>query len=309
MAWPIITFWDMGKSNSITVNRPGWGYETEIHMPIAITQAEDGTYPENGFFDPLNEAGTTLGTYDYRVLSSSIWRMTNAQKNNLNSFMRSASLGRAQDFIMSVEAIGVSSGFYPFDPTLGDNGDYQVRIITQDQSGKQMRPFRWYEEKFSMVMVSHSTGTIIVPTARAQGKFFIGSIATGFMYPQAGFKPMAEYCYSTDLSITGVPSSMNGPVLDDSWTTSFELVCNASGAYQLVNQLVNVTRTADINLVVPTHFDVYGADWSVAGVGGTYKSKFLGSSRTDKEVVLKIIHEGYDRFRIPLTFWLKEKTA
>jgi hypothetical protein len=296
---------DIAEAVSVTVNRPTWGYETEIHMPIAITRAADGTY---GFFDPLNAAGTTLGTYDYRVMSSSLWRMTNAQKTAFNAFMLDAAKGRALNMVMRLSAEGVFTGFYPFGVDMCDNGDYTVRELTRDQSGKMMRPLKWYEDNMSLVMVTRGGVSFSAPAA-SQGKLYIGDIATGFMFPQSGIKPVSSYQFQTDLSLSGAPNSLNGPAVADSWETSFDLLCNTQNTYALIDQLVNKTRAADLTLVVPDHFDMFGADQSANGAGGTYTARFLGSSRTDKEVVLKITHEGFDRFKIPLTFWMKAKTA
>jgi hypothetical protein len=306
MAWPTITFSDIAKANSVTVNMPGWGYETEIHMPIAITQAEDGKYPDNGFFDPLNAAGTLLGTFDYRVLSSCLWRMTPQQKSDFNAFMRNVSRGRAQDMVMG---LGVSNiGFYPFGIDMSDTDDFIVREINRDQSGKQMRPFRWSEDGMSLIMISH-VGVSFSAAPSSQGKLFIGDIVNGFMYPPGGIKPKPTYAFATQLSVSGAPSSINGPLTADSWETSFDLYCNTYNAWALIDQLVNKTRTADIPLIVPDHFDLFGADQSVGGAGGTYTAKFLGSSRSDKEIVIKITHVGFNQFKIPLTFWMKSKAA
>jgi hypothetical protein len=188
-----------------------------------------------------------------------------------------------------------------------DNGDYTVRELSRDQSGKLMRPFKWYEDDLSLVMVTRG-GVSFSAYARSEGDFYIGSIGTGFMYPQNGITVSSTYCFDTQLSMSGAPSSVNGPLAGDSWEASFELQCNTYNAAALVEE-ITLSRTSDIILTVPDHFDMFGADQSLLGAGGTFKTKFLGSSRTDKEIVLSMKHIGVEQFLVPMTFWMKEKIA
>jgi hypothetical protein len=303
MAWQTMTFLDLDSAASAVVNAPAYGYGVEFHMPICVSQAADGSYPVNGFFDPPAEDGVTFGTYDYRVLKNALCRMTNAQKNTLNTFMRGPLWGRGQNFKLAL----AGTGFYPFG--IDKQGtDFIVREIGREQSGKQMRPFRWYEDSIDLVLVS-DTG--IAPTLDpvSQGGLYVGVITTGFMYPQNGIKVISDYAVDTQIMQTGLPSSINGPMAGDSWTASFALICNRYNTNALINQLITVSRTSDITLVIPDHYDMFGADNAYLGAGGTFTTKFLGSSRTDKEIILSIKHIGYDQFEIPLTFWMKEKIA
>jgi hypothetical protein len=303
MAYNQITFLDYpNEISQISVNFPAWGYETEIHMPICITQAADGSYPDNGFFDPLADDGVTLGSYDYRILKSALIRMTNYQKNYYNAFMRNVVLGRAQNMVMRLTA---GQGFFPFGPDLSDNGNFVVRELSRQQSGKQMRPFRWYEDTVSYVLIGLGSGTPSA-TPHSQGHLQIGAV-TGLMYPQSGIKCDPKYEVQTQTTITGAPSSINGPLVGDSWVASFELLCNTYNAAALIYQFTHTTRTSDLTVVVPQHYDMFGVDQSYLGAGGTFITKFLGSSRTDKEIVLNIKHIGHNQFLIPITLWLKAK--
>jgi hypothetical protein len=298
MAWDTVTFSTTAGGSSFTVNRPAWGYEVEIHMPITVSKAADGTY---GFFDPVDEDGYA-GTYDYRVLSSALWRMTAAQKTNLNAFMRDPALGRAVDF--NIDLGETASGFFPGGPDLYDNGTFRVREVSREQSGRQVRPWRWFEDDGALVIVTPEDDPRDYYTAWSQGKLFIGDIATGFMYPQDGFKPSAQYSLQTQLLITGVPSSINGPVAGDSWETSFELLCNTKNAAALISYLTT-HRTNDMTLQVPAYHDPFGIDQ--IAFYGTYTAKFLGSERTDREMILRVKHIGHEQFLIPLSFWMKGK--
>ena len=285
------------------INRPAWPYDVEIHMPIAITQAADGSYPDNGFFDPLNEAGDTLGTYDYRLLSMSTWRLPEDQKIEFNAFFNDPAMGRAENFMLRLGP--TSTGFFPFGIDMGDYGDFIVRLVTRDQTGSLIDPYKWFEESPSFVMVTRATNALSLP-GDDQGGLYIGDAVFGLLYPQEGIKPKTTYNFQTQLSVSGSPNSLDSGVLGDSWETGFELLCSGCNAYQVVDEIVNNKRTADIPIIAPAGYYLYGADQSS---GGTYTSKFLGSSHDDKEVILKISHIGFDQFRIPLNFWMKAKTA
>ena len=307
MSWPTVTFLDSTETYSTVINRPAWPYDIEIHMPIAITQAADGSYPDNGFFDPLKEAGDTLGTFDSRILSSSLWRMTADQKYSFNAFMRDLRMGRAENMIMRLG--DDHTGFFPFCPDISDKGDYVVRELSRDQSGVQMSPFKWFEDTVALVMVTPSASAISL-TPSNQGGLYIGNCAYGLMYPQNGIVPKAIYNFQTALSESGAPYSLDGDARGDSWEASFDLYCNSYNCMAIIDKLVKVYRTQDVPITVPKDYYMFGADQSsYLGLAGTYNAKFLGSERTDKEVILRVTHIGYNQFKIPMNFYMKEMVS
>ena len=305
MSWPTVSFYDATDNYSVDVNRPSYPYDVEIHMPIAITQAADGSYPDNGFFDPLNEAQDTLGTYDYRILTSSLWRMPADQKTSLNAFMRDLRMGRAENMVMKLGS--AYTGFYPFGPDKGENGNFTVRELSRYQSGVQMAPFKWFEDTIAFVMTGGGGGGVLL-SPMAQGELFIGGNAYGLMYPQDGIKPKPIYNFSTGISETGAPNSLDGGIVGDSWETGFDLLCNGYSCSEIITKLTQTYRTLDIPIVVPPNYYMFSADQS-AGLAGSYKAKFLGSERTDKEVILRVTHYGFNQFKIPMNFYMKERVS
>ena len=68
----------------------------------------------------------------------------------------------------------------------------------------------------------------------------------------------------------------------------------------MVNYLVGTARTNDISVTTTSNY-LFGPDNAEAD---TYTVKMLGSAMLKNEVVLKVRHNGPDRFIIPLRFWL-----
>lgn len=286
---------DMSTGAHIDIYRTQWPYKTEIHAPICISQASDGTYPDNGFFDPGLE-------YDYRILNMSALMLPASQKINLNAFLNSVSQGRCENFILD---LGIdSTGFYPFGIDIGDAGTFIVRVISRTQSGMKTDPWKWFTDEISMVLIdSTGAGSTEGLVGRNEGVFYIGDIENGFIMPDDGYEPESNYNFSTGITVSGVPHSIDNPKSSDYYTTKFTLSSNAYATNELITQLMTSTRTADIILRAPDSFCMFGVD--LIGHAGNYTCKFLGSSKTDKEVVLIIKHIHYDRFETELTFWCK----
>jgi hypothetical protein len=290
---------DSTETYDITLSTPQFSYVSEIHMPICVSKAADGTYK---FFDPPDGSVVPVyGTFDYRLCIIDNWILSAEQKATFNEFVRNVAKGRAETFTMR---LGDSSqtGFYPFGPDYADAGDYTVRLLTQEQTGALIRPYGHFKDKIALIMVTASE-TLPVLSGGSQGSLQIGSV-TGLMMPQDGFQPKAFYNVKNDYTASGVPYSMDSALSSDSWETQFDQYCNSQKAYDLVTQLVTTSRTADISIVAPAGYYVYGYDQASSG---TYTSKFLGSSIEDKEIVVRIEHYGVDQWKIPLSFWMKAK--
>jgi hypothetical protein len=282
----------------IRLNLPCYGYETEIHMPITISDVHPGGF---SFYDPP-DGSSNLGTFDYRILSTAKWLLPASQKTDLNTFIRSSSKGRAQNFTLSLGSI--PTGFFPFGPDLGDLGDFTIRLIEQKQGGMLYAPLKQWQDNLSFVLVSSPLYT--ADSGISQGKFQIGSVF-GLLFPQNTFNPEYNYDYQTELSRSGIPNSIDGREASDTWVCSWEQQANAGKTAALISFLTGVYgRTADITILSSNNFYVFGID---NGDSGNYTCKFLGSSRAKNELVLKITHDGYNQFTIPLTFYMKQNNA
>jgi hypothetical protein len=69
-----------------------------------------------------------------------------------------------------------------------------------------------------------------------------------------------------------------------------------------MDQLINTTRAADVDIVAPDSTYLFGMD---NGSSDTYTCKFLGSTDDDRETVLLMTHIGYQQWVMPLRFYRK----
>jgi hypothetical protein len=171
----------------------------------------------------------------------------------------------------------------------------------------KIEPWKWFNDEIDFVLVDGSEATsteTMVP--RSEGVFYIGDIAEGFIMPDDGYEPKTNYNYDTGVTVSGVPHSIDNPKKSDYYTTEFTLSANACATKKLITQLMSTTRTADINLIAPDSFYLFGVD--LIGHTGNYNCKFLGSEKSDKEIILRLKHIRYDRFETVLKFWCKAAT-
>lgn len=280
--------------NDITVRLPDFGYKVDIHMPIHVAETHPHGYAT---FDADNTNGN-----DYRVLTASAWLLTQSEKYALNEFFKQADIGRCENVTMRLGS--ASTGFYPFGPDLGDVGDFTVRLLEQKQGGATHLPKTYFRDDLSFVLVS-APGGYSLPTELSEGPFQIGAIS-GLMPPQVEVSSDTMLNYANILSRTGVPYSMDGRTNSDAYETSIEQWCNESKAAALVNHIVTTVRSNDVDIVAGNNYYLYGMD---NGASGVYTSMFLGSNRTKNEVILSLTHERFNRWIIPMNFWLKSIAA
>lgn len=275
-----ITFYwlDSGGGSLSGINTPEYGYTSEIHMAFTVAEHETGY----GFWD--NGAAN-----DYRICTGAKFNTTAAKMTEVSEFFRNGIKGRGQNFVMG---LGSGTGFYPFGPDKNHAGDYTVRLLDQEQSGLLTYPFRYMDNSISMLLAGAKTST--TATLKPEGSFQIGTV-TGLRWPEGGIKPVLKRSLYQSLSYNGTPSAVDVGQAGDVWECEFELVCNYANALNLVKHLVETVRTNDVAIVAPDWFYLFGADKQS---GGTYTAKLLTN-------VIKVTHEAYDKFSIPLKFWFK----
>ena len=285
-----LTFSD--GTHTITINAPTWPYSCEIVMPISSIKDSQGTPT---FFDPPNSTGT-LGTWDYRILNTGTWRIPSDQQLALSAFFQDASKGRGENVIMTLQS---GSGFFPFGPDLGDTGAFTVRLLSQEQSGRLGRPWNHFENTVTLVLVS-APGGYASPSQSIEGNLSIGTVS-GLQF--VDYAPKTLRNIKNYITKSGAPFCIDGASAGDSYETSFVQICNNGNSAALVAYLVSsYARSNDIAIVAPSNYYFFAVDNSS---NGTYTAKFLGSDNTGKSMTLKITHERYNQFSIPLSFWLK----
>ena len=282
--------------NSIQINMPVYGYAVDIVMPIATQKDAQGS---PSFFDaPVGPYDATLGAYDYRVLNTATWRIPAAQQTLLSAFFKDADRGRSEPVIMTLQT---DSGFYPFGPDLGDTGSFTVQLLTQDQGGRLSRPWNHFENQIQLVLIT-PPGGYSLPTPQSEGNFAIGS-ASGLRY--CDFTPLVIRNIGTALTASGVPCALDGSTSGDSYETGWTQLCNQGNAAALLSLLVSSSgRASDLSIVAPSNFYPFGVD-NGSGGAGTFTAKLLGSKADAKTMTLTFTHDFFNRWSVPLNFWLK----
>ena len=282
------------NGSTITIDRPQYGYNAEIHMPIHTSRYHPFGY---GFFD----CGGNAKTFDYRICNTARWVLPADQKAALNDFLRDSAKGRNQNITISLGA--TSTGFYPGGPDLGDVGDWVFRVYERQQGGMTLSPYRHFQDEISLVLVTAPTAQAL-PSGVDQGSLQIGSI-TGLMFPQQGYNPEAKYNASTGFSRSGVPFGIDGTMASDSWESAWTQRCNNGKAASLVDFLIGTLGRANEITVITDYFNyIFGSD---RGSNGAYICRFLGSSKTKNEIIIKCQHNRFNEWEIPLSFWMQDK--
>jgi hypothetical protein len=158
-----------------------------------------------------------------------------------------------------------------------------------------------FVDSYSFVLVSTANEIPSFPLA-PQGDFIIGG-CSGLLYPINGYDSLCDRLIYTDISASGSPDSVIGPCSSDSLLSEFDLLCNDSEGYLLLDELVNTVRASDVDIVAPNLSYMFG---SKGGSGDTYTCKLIGSTEDDAETVVIMTHTGYQQWMTHLKFWMKE---
>jgi hypothetical protein len=271
-------------ANSLTVPMPNTGYETEIHLPIESVYSTDNSI---SFFD-----NDDSGTLDYRTLKCN-FLLTLAQEIEFNTFFNTSTIGRGETVKMTLAA---GSCFYPFGVDLGDVGDFYVRLIDRKTSGSKFSPKRYFEEEIMLLLVTAPTLPSPI-TEISQGELQIGNV-TGLNFVQEEIQQDHTYNFDNKYSKTGVPNCIDNPNYSDKNIASINLDCNTSKIRKVIEELLTF-RTNTLLLSSPENMYLFGQDSTSSGF---YNGYFLGSEQDDKEIIIKIKHNDFNKFLINLSF-------
>jgi hypothetical protein len=273
------------------INPPNWGYVSEFHFPcIFNAKATDGSL--FFFYSPLSVTDEYVVCKDWEML------IPYSQKSAMDTLVRNTSRG----FTAYLGLGDLPNGLYPF-------GLYQnppthlfgITILSIEQTANQQSPKNYFSYKTSFVSPQSfwdsSSANI------GQGHFslsFPGTTCSNLPYPDAGFDLSFSYSQSNSLLNTGVVTTIDGGYTSDSFEVTCELLCNAGNYYNLhafIAAYLTKCISSGPTTMTMRGYDIFGAD---AAVGHTVQ--FLGSEKSEKEIVLKATHVSYNRWKIPLMF-------
>jgi len=269
-----ITFDD--GTNTVTLPNPEYGYKSIVSIPVEHSGRGDGTV---GIYD----AGTG---YDRRVCESLTFYLTATQQNNFNTIFSDSSKGRGADVELQV---GISSGFFPFGPDYGDDGNFDVRIIEIDQTENRHRPWNLFRTDIKMQMISNPAFAVVDDLDDGTVQF--GTV-TGVKYPQAGYNADVVYAIDHAVTMDGTAYEIDRSTDADIYEADFDISGNAGKIGSLLNYLLSTTprnNNYEFSAIFPSGTYPFGRDKGA----GTHTVQCLNKT-------FEITHPSFDLFAFPL---------
>lgn len=270
---------------SCEIPTPQWSYTSDIHLALSQTRnTNDGSVIswDNGV------------TNDFRVCTSK-WMLTQSELDSVHDLITEYSQGRGKDLTLNLGNVGTHSGFFPFGPDKSDYGSYTIAEISNVRSGRLIRPYNRYELEMSFLMRSFPNTVSYTPTN--QGTLTIGTV-TGLPFV-SDVKIDYKKCNRTDITNGGLPAYLNNnqsaAYTDVSW--SFET--DTANAGLLISYLQTTARGNDITVSTPQNSYMFGAE---NGSTGTYTVQLTNN-------IIRISHDGLNKFRFNLSFHLKSRVS
>ena len=163
------------------------------------------------------------------------------------------------------------------------------------------QPWKYFEDSVNLVLVTHPaySAPSIGPD---EGPFQIGTVA-GLRYPSAGFKPAPKHAWSTALSQTGKPLSLDQGAAGDSWEASVDIEANQAHAAALVAYLQGATaRGQTITLTPGADYYPFGAEQASTGAMSVVLTDNVITIKNDRRAFLSL-DPSYHRISREGRFW------
>lgn len=253
-------------ADSITIKNPQYGYTVDLNLSLVIQRNNKKISSwDNG------------SEFDFRILEMDLL-LPESESIALGDFFNNTD-ARTMPFTMNVPT---GSGFYPAGPDRGSQTEFSASLISHEQSGMKLRPYKWFSTKTRLLLTDFTECAWYPPVS--QGPFSIGTV-TGLRYPE--IQPSARRGVSRTMTHGGSVGYVNNEV--DEYSTLISQPCNLSKAAALTEYLQAV-RGNDIPVSAPANYYLFGAD---SGNSGSYTTRLLNN-------VIRITHENYNRFRVDM---------
>ncbi len=264
-------------SNSLSMWCPGYGYETEIAMPMTGIRAANGEYLHY-------DEGSS---YDRRRCLGAKIFIEGASMGSVNTILGVLANGRGEAIELQ---LGAGCGWYPFGPDKGDAGTFSARVLRYRQSGALMQPWGMCEIEFDLLMVS---APIYSPTDDMDEASYALGTATGLREPPGGFLAETTYAVDTVSTMDGTALEIDNGSGADRYETQFEVTANQGKMATIVTYLTGVAARGNnysVNLTTPNGLYPFGFDQAS---GGTFAAQVMETS-------LRVRHTRFDEFALPL---------
>jgi hypothetical protein len=264
------------QSTGYDLPAPEYGYEVEIGTALIHTERLPWGY---GIWDN--------GVANVSRTLKATWLLDATDTNTLLGIFNDLNKGRG----ISVELkLGTEpTGFYPFGPDHGDEGDFDCRMINIDIKPVMEEPWQYFKTEISFVEEDNPTYSL--PSEVSEGDLQIGTI-TNLRYPPSMPQSRTRYGFSTQLAYDGTPYTIDKRSTWDYNATTLKMACNQSKAAALIDHLINTVRNNNLTIVAQSGNYLFGQP---GGESGSYTCQWLDS-------VISIKHTMYDRFEFDLNF-------
>lgn len=256
---------------------PEYGYKVMINTALIHTEHLPYGY---GIWDN--------GVANVNRILKATWLLNAANTSTLLAIFNDVNKGRGR----SVELkLGTKpTGFYPFGPDHGDEGDFDCRMIDIDINPVMEEPWQYFKVEISFVEESNPSYSL--PVEISEGDLQIGTI-TNLRYPPSMPESHTRYGFSTQLSYNGTPYTVDKTNAWDYNSTELNMICNQSKAAALIDHLLTTVRNNNLNIITQAGNYLFGQP---GGESGNYTCQWLDS-------IVNIKHTRYDSFEFDLNFY------
>lgn len=263
-------------STDVVVPTPEFGYTVDIVMALEIVTSENGTVL-------IWDQGAT---YDFRMLKCNFF-MSATETTNFIDIFQDVNKGRAEDvtFVLS------NSGFFPFGPDKGDDGNFTCRLTAINQKALIEHPADYWnvecEFKSTNVFPSYS-----IPAAINEGELTFAGISN-LRYPPTYHEQDIGYMVKTVGTYGGDAHSIDMTAAADSYMSTFPFHMKQPNAGRVINAIVGTYRDSNIPMVSPANSYPFGIE-----TGGTFNGNV---KLTDN--VISVTHKNYNYFEFTLDLY------
>jgi hypothetical protein len=253
-----------GGGTTITIDHPQFGYTAEIIMPLHITRKANGKYAS---WDDGEDA-ETFDIYKFR----GNFFLSAADMNELDDLIKNTTSGRAAELTLT---LGAGSGFFPFGPTKGDGGTFDIFVTDYIPKGTVGHPaayfnaeMEWTAQAFPAYSPPADSGTGPLEIGNAAGVSQVDNIRFPQNYTDLEYVPNFDIALTAD----GTGKAADYGESGDIHNITIPLTLQHPKAQTLLNHIISTVRANDFSVIAPANSYMFGRD---LGDSGTYKVNLI----------------------------------
>jgi len=266
--------------NKIMVSLPVFPYKTSIEFPFDIQKLNDGSYSsyDHGSTYDIRKCECTFILDEGETLTF-LEFFTNEYEYGVNK-------GRAFDVTMRPTVS--NSGFFPFGPDKGNNGDFDVGVIIKNISRIGNAPYLYFHIDV-LIINTGSWPTYSLPSEVSEGSLTIGNVSNN-RFPPNWFNPSGGYGYFGTVLQDGSIEWIDRFEGADHYQTSFNMVSNESKTAKVIEYITGTARDDNFSIVSGNNIFPFGKN---IPDNKTYTVKMIQNK-------IDITHVRHDRFEYSL---------